>query len=55
MADSYSLCEDPYLYSRGYRKLSLKNHNYVFIFTVEGNTVYLHGFFHVLENYRVKL
>ena len=55
MAESFAFCEDPYLQSKGYRKLILEKHDYVFIYRVDGETVYLTGFFHMLENYRNKL
>ena len=43
------------LASKGYRKFALKKHDYLIIYRVEENTVYLVGFFPVLENYREKL
>ena len=52
---SFSFCEDSYLASKGYRKFALKKHDYLIIYRVEENTVYLVGFFPVLENYREKL
>ena len=55
MAESFAFCEDPYLQSKGHRKLILEKHDYVFIYRVDGETVYLTGFFHMLENYRNKL
>jgi toxin ParE1/3/4 len=55
MAEAYAYCEDPYLRSKGYRKLILEKHDYVFIYRVDNKTVYLAGFFHMLENYRSKL
>ena len=55
MAESFAFCEDPYLQSKGYRKLTWEKHDYVFIYRVDGETVYLAGFFHMLENYRNKL
>ena len=54
-AESFAFCEDPYLQSKEYRKLTLEKHDYVFIYRVDGETVYLAGFFHMLENYRAKL
>ena len=54
-AASFSFCEDSYLASKGYRKFALKKHDYLIIYRVEENTVYLVGFFHILENYREKL
>jgi len=55
MAESFAVCEDPYLQSKGYRKLRLEKHDYVFIYRVDGETVYLAGFFHMLENHRIKM
>ena len=52
---SFSFCEDSYLASKGYRKYALKKHDYLIIYRVEENTVYLVGFFPVLENYREKI
>ena len=53
--NSFSFCEDSYLASKGYGKFALKKHDYLIIYRVEENTVYLVGFFHMLENYREKL
>ena len=55
VAASFSFCEDSYLASKGYRKFALKKHDYLIIYRVKENTVYLVGFFHILENYREKL
>lgn len=55
MAESFAFCEDPYLYAKRCRKLSLQRHDYVFIYRVEKDKVFLAGFFHMLENYRTKL
>lgn len=55
MAESFAFCDDPYLRSKRYRKLALENHDYLFIYRVDGEIVYLAGFFHMLENYRTKL
>ena len=54
-AESFASCEVPYLQSKEYRKLTLEKHDYVFIYRVDGETVYLAGFFHMLENYCAKL
>ena len=52
---SFSFYEDSYLASKEYRKYALKKHDYLIIYRVEENTVYLVVFFPVLENYREKL
>lgn len=54
-AESFAHCSDPYLSAKGYRKLALARHDYVFIYRVEGDTVFVAGFFHMLENYEKKL
>lgn len=53
--ESFAYCEDYYLFAKGYRKYSLKKHNYLLVYFVKDNTVYVIGFFHMLENYQTKL
>lgn len=53
--ESFAFCSDPYLKAKGYRKYSLHKHDYVFIYRVEGEKVFLAGFFHMLQNYREEL
>ena len=55
MAESFAFCEDSYLRAKEYRKLTLKNYDYLFIYRVDKQTVYIAGFFHMLEDYRTKL
>ncbi|MGM9528517.1 MAG: type II toxin-antitoxin system RelE/ParE family toxin [Phascolarctobacterium sp.] len=55
MADSMPYCQDRYLLSKGYRKWPLSKHDYVLLYQVKGNVVYVNGVFHMLENYRMKL
>ena len=54
-AESFAFCEDPYLHSKEYRKLSLEKHDYILIYRIVLDTVYIIGFFHMKENYHVKL
>ena len=49
------LCEDPYLESKGYRKIVLESHNYVLLYQIQDDTVSVNGIFHMLEDYRNKL
>lgn len=51
----YSECKDPYLKSKNYRKAVLLDMNYVVIFRVNEDTVYIAGIFHNLENYNNRL
>ena len=55
LLEAFPLCDDTYLRAKAYRKITLLHHNYVFIYRIEGRTVYLVGFFHMRENYREKL
>lgn len=55
MADSYAMCQDPYLAYKGYRKIALAKHDYVILYTVIDDRVYVSGVFHMLENYIDKL
>lgn len=54
-AESFAYCEDPHLRSKGYRKLSLAQHDYILIYRVSLDVVYIMGFFHMRENYHIKL
>lgn len=53
--EAFQLCDDPYLKHQNYRKISLRHHSYIFIYRIQNSTVYLAGFFHMLENYAEKL
>lgn len=55
LPETFPLCDDTYLRAKAYQKITLPHHNYVFIYRIEGCTVYLVGFFHMRENYREKL
>lgn len=54
-ADSFALCRDYYLSSRGYRKYVLQKSNYVIIYKIENKEVFIAGIFHVKEDYISKL
>ena len=55
MAKSMPYCYDRYLLAKGYRKWPLSKHDYVLLYQVKDNVVYVNGIFHMLENYRSKL
>lgn len=55
MPEAAALCEDPYLAAYGYRKIKLRNHNYVVLFRVADDVVQISGIFHMWENYIEKL
>lgn len=55
MADSFAYCNDNYLADRGYRKISLSNHDYLILYRIRDNEVQISGVFHMRENYAHKL
>lgn len=48
-------CRDEYLSYLGYREAILPDMNYLVVFKVEKETVYVLGIFHELEQYKNKL
>ena len=54
-AESYAYCSDSYLASKGYRKLQLDKHAYMFVYLLRDNEVFIAGFFHIREDYAKKL
>ena len=48
-------CRDAFLKSKGYREAVASDMNYIVIFRIEDNDVYILGVFHGLENYKAKL
>ena len=55
MAEAVQLCGDPFLAGKGYRKIALEQHNYVLLYQIEGEFVYINGIFHMLEKYWEKV
>ena len=55
MPEAVALCEDPYLAAFGYRKIKLRNHDYVILFRIADDAVQISGIFHMRENYITKL
>lgn len=50
-ADSIKLCDDAYLAQKGYRKIKLKKHNYILIYQIIENMVFIEAMFHSLQDY----
>lgn len=48
-------CRDVYLKSKGYKEAIVGKMDYIVIFRVDGDIVYILGVFHSLENYNEKL
>lgn len=50
-AESFAVCSDPALKAFGYRKIFLPQSRYLFVYSVSGNTVYIEGMYHELQDY----
>lgn len=50
-AESFAACSDPVLKAFGYRKIFLPQSRYLFVYSVSGNTVYIEGMYHELQDY----
>ena len=48
-------CPDPFLKSKEYKEAIISDMDYIMIFRIEENVVYVAGFFHQRENYKIKL
>lgn len=48
-------CRDSFLKSKGYKEAVVKDMDYILIFRMDGDVVYVLGIFHQLENYKDKL
>lgn len=48
-------CRDPFLKSKGYKESVIMDMDYILIFRIEVDTVYILGIFHQLEKYKEKL
>ena len=55
MAETFGYCNDNYLAYHGYRKTALSGHDYLILYRVKGNEVYISGVFHMREDYARKL
>lgn len=50
-AESFATCADPALKAFGYRKIFLPQSRYLFLYSVSGNTVFIEGMYHELQDY----
>lgn len=51
-AHTMSFHQDENLKELGYRKISFKRHNYIFVYKLVGNTAQIQGFFNTRENFK---
>ena len=52
LAESLKLCEEPDLAMQGYRVILFQKHDYLMLYRVEGNIVYVDGVYHQSQNYQ---
>lgn len=48
-------CEDEYLSYKGYREAVFPHMNYLMVYRIENESVYILGVFHELEQYNLKM
>ncbi len=51
IAGNLKLCEDTKLRALGYRTIHFKQHKYFMLYRIDGNTVYVDGIYHDLQDY----
>ena len=51
MAGSMKKCNHPLLAQRGYHVIRYAKHDYVMLYRVEANVVYVEGIFHQMQDY----
>ena len=51
----FPVCKDAFLFKKGYREAIMNKMNYILIFKIENEFVYILGIFHQLENYNAYL
>ncbi len=52
VAESIKLCDEPELKKYEYRVIFFQRHRYVMLYRVSGETVYVDGIYHELQNYQ---
>lgn len=51
VAGSLKLCDYPALHELGYHALKFGKHDYVMLYRVEGETAYVDGVYHMMQDY----
>lgn len=51
IAGSLKLCGHPILHELGYHAIKFDKHNYVMLYRVEGETAYVDGIYHMMQDY----
>lgn len=50
-AGSLQACRHPKLMSLGYRSILFTKHRYIMLYRIEGQTAYIDGIYHLLQDY----
>ena len=51
LAGSLKLCDHPILRKLGYHTIKLEKYDYAMLYRVEGNTAYVDGIYHLMQDY----
>lgn len=51
VAGSLKLCDHPVLRGLGYRGIKFEKHDYVMLYRIDGQTVYVDGIYHSMQDY----
>ena len=51
LAESLKVCEEPELAEQGYRVILFQKHDYMILYRVDGEFVFVDGVFHRLQDY----
>ncbi len=51
VAGSLKLCDHPTLHKLGYHAIKFEKHDYAMLYRVEGETVYVDGIYHLMQDY----
>ena len=51
IAGNLKLCDNPTLHELGYHAIKFDKHNYAMLYRVEGETAYVDGIYHMMQDY----
>ena len=51
VAGSLKLCDDEILQAKGYRTIHFRQHKYLMVYSMDGDTVFVEGIYHDLQDY----
>ena len=51
VAGSLKLCDDETLQAKGYRTIHFRQHKYLMVYSIDGDTAFVEGIYHDLQDY----